>query len=202
MESVKISQLQELSNVDSNTVVPVVSNGQNYKASVQSIMGDNLKTINNISILGNGNIEVNSLPDGGTVGQVLKKTSTGTEWADDKDTIPTWDTLSGKPSNATQDEDGLMSSADKIKLDGLQNYNNATSSTSGLMSHQDKTKLDSMRTDATNVQYQSKIQEGVNMVLLQLTVHLQNYTHLLTKELQKILTQLIILLTATMVHSL
>ena len=194
MESVKISQLQELSNVDSNTVVPVVSNGQNYKASVQSIMGDNLKTINNISILGNGNIEVNSLPDGGTVGQVLKKTSTGTEWADDKDTIPTWDTLSGKPSNATQDEDGLMSSADKIKLDGLQNYNNATSSTSGLMSHQDKTKLDSMRTDATNVQYQSKIQEGVNI--------LQNYTHLLTKELQKILTQLIILLTATMVHSL
>ena len=131
MESVKISQLQELSNVDSNTVVPVVSNGQNYKASVQSIMGDNLKTINNISILGNGNIEVNSLPDGGTVGQVLKKTSTGTEWADDKDTIPTWDTLSGKPSNATQDEDGLMSSADKRKLDSLsqsEEYNLPTAS--------------------------------------------------------------------------
>ncbi|WP_079709940.1 phage tail spike protein [Paraliobacillus ryukyuensis] len=42
---------------------------------------------------------------------------------------------------ATQTEDGLMSSEDKTKLDGLENYSNATETESGLMSTTDKAKL-------------------------------------------------------------
>lgn len=43
---------------------------------------------------------------------------------------------------ATQSANGLMSSTDKTKLDGLQNYTNATQSSNGLMSAEDKTKVD------------------------------------------------------------
>lgn len=77
-----------------------------------------LKTVNDQSIFGEGNIEINAgdtfpeggtkgqvltktadgaawqdpqatFPEGGTVGQVLKKTSTGVEWGNDSDTIVT-----------------------------------------------------------------------------------------------------------------
>lgn len=51
-----------------------------------------------------------SFPEGGTVGQVLKKTDGGTEWADDNNTTY---------ENASQSTAGLMSSADKTKLDNL-----------------------------------------------------------------------------------
>lgn len=56
-------------------------------------------------------------------------------------------------TNATTTEAGLMSPADKTKLDGLQNvnpqtnavtYHNATTSSDGLMSAADKTKLDGL----------------------------------------------------------
>lgn len=98
-----------------------------------------LKTVNGQSIFGEGNIEINSgdvfpengeegqvltktadgtawkdpqaaFPEGGTTGQVLKKTAEGVEWANDTDTTY---------QNATQDTSGLMSSADKTKLDNL-----------------------------------------------------------------------------------
>lgn len=42
---------------------------------------------------------------------------------------------------ATQSEDGLMSSQDKTKLDGLETYSLATETTDGLMSSVDKTQL-------------------------------------------------------------
>ncbi|WP_035055645.1 hypothetical protein [Carnobacterium pleistocenium] len=45
-------------------------------------------------------------------------------------------------SLATSTSDGLMSSADKIKLDDLEEYTEATQSKSGLFSASDKTKLD------------------------------------------------------------
>lgn len=51
-----------------------------------------------------------SFPEGGTVGQVLKKTESGTEWANDNNTTY---------ENASQSSAGLMSSADKTKLDNL-----------------------------------------------------------------------------------
>lgn len=74
-----------------------------------------LKTINGESILGEGNIEINSevgdvFPEGGEEGQVLKKTADGVEWANDTNTTY---------QNATQQADGLMSKEDKAKLDGL-----------------------------------------------------------------------------------
>ena len=54
--------------------------------------------------------EINALPEGGTTGQVLKKTASGVEWADDEGTTY---------NKATQQADGLMSKEDKTKLDGL-----------------------------------------------------------------------------------
>ena len=60
------------------------------------------------------------LPAGGTDGQVLTKTADGEAWED----IPDYE-------NATTEYDGLMSSADKKKLDGIENNaNNYTHPTS------------------------------------------------------------------------
>lgn len=56
------------------------------------------------------------IPEGGNVNQVLKKTDDGVAWADDQNTIYT---------EATTSKSGLMSAADKQKLDSL-------SSTSGI----------------------------------------------------------------------
>lgn len=53
-------------------------------------------------------------------------------------------------SNATTSDDGLMSAADKTKLDGLQSYSAATTSVDGLMSSTDKTKLNGVATNANN----------------------------------------------------
>ena len=53
-------------------------------------------------------------------------------------------------TNATTTSDGLMSAADKTKLNGLTTYSNATTSAAGLMSSTDKSKLDSM-TDITTI---------------------------------------------------
>lgn len=77
------------------------------------VSGTNIKTINNQSLLGTGNINIESgsnLPEGGTTGQVLKKTASGVEWANDNDTTY---------QNATQSQAGLMSAEDKTKLDTL-----------------------------------------------------------------------------------
>ncbi|QHW38056.1 hypothetical protein GZH82_12255 [Staphylococcus ursi] len=58
--------------------------------------------------------------------------------------------------NATATSDGLMSAADKRKLDGLnqqsgtQNLSVATSTTNGLMSAADKQKLDRLNTDSVD----------------------------------------------------
>lgn len=60
------------------------------------------------------------LPSGGTDGQVLTKTADGEAWED----IPDYE-------NATTEYDGLMSAADKKKLDGIENNaNNYTHPTS------------------------------------------------------------------------
>ena len=60
------------------------------------------------------------LPAGGTDGQVLTKTADGEAWED----IPDYE-------NATTEYDGLMSSTDKTKLDGIEdNANNYTHPTS------------------------------------------------------------------------
>lgn len=77
------------------------------------VSGTNIKTINNQSLLGTGNISIESgsnLPEGGITGQVLKKTASGVEWANDNDTTY---------NKATQQADGLMSKEDKTKLDNI-----------------------------------------------------------------------------------
>ncbi|HHU6749376.1 TPA: hypothetical protein ACUI23_000046 [Staphylococcus pseudintermedius] len=67
---------------------------------------------------------------------------------------------------ATVSADGLMSAADKRKLDGLnnqggtQNLSVATSTTNGLMSAADKQKLDRLNTDS--VDYRALNSEGSN----------------------------------------
>lgn len=64
--------------------------------------------------------------------------------------------ISGTPTNATSSVAGLMSAADKAKLDGIatgatKNTATATIDTAGLMSAADKTKLDGIATGATKV---------------------------------------------------
>lgn len=51
-----------------------------------------------------------TFPEGGTEGQVLKKTADGVEWANDNDTTY---------QKVTEQSDGLMSKEDKTKLDNL-----------------------------------------------------------------------------------
>ena len=68
------------------------------------------------------------VPSGGTLGQVLKKTAAGVEWGNDENTTYLL---------ATTEESGLMSAADKDKLNGIakgaNNYTlpNASTSTKG-----------------------------------------------------------------------
>lgn len=68
------------------------------------------------------------VPEGGTLNQVLKKTATGVAWGDDANTTYVL---------ATTTESGLMSSADKTKLNNIEteanNYTlpNATTSVRG-----------------------------------------------------------------------
>lgn len=75
-----------------------------------SIIQNNINTItNDISEIETKNQQQDTeiaskfeLPTGGTAGQVLKKQTDGTvNWANDNDTVTTWDNLSGKPTLAT-----------------------------------------------------------------------------------------------------
>ena len=116
-----------------------------------------------------GAVKINAVPDGGTVGQVLKKTSTGYAWSEDKDTHPDL-----SPYAKTSDVDKkLDKKVDKVegkglstndysndaksKVDAIPNnpnytdttYSNATSKKAGLMSGADKSKLDDIEAGAT-----------------------------------------------------
>ena len=212
------------SNVDlSNyvTVTQLTSALQNKQDTLVS--GINVKTVNNQSILGEGNIDIenelpsdgkvgqvltktstgvawgdiesgDNYPSGGTTGQVLKKTSTGVEWGDDEkgfelptggtdgqvlkkrgETVIWQDDKDTTYNKATQSTDGLMSKEDKSKLDNIisipdggssgqvlkktetgvewgtddnTTYQEATQQSSGLLSKEDKVKLDSIQSGA------------------------------------------------------
>ena len=76
-----------------------------------------LKTINGQSIFGEGNIEINSgdvFPEGGTTGQVLKKTSTGVEWGNDNDTKYTLPIASDTVLGGVKVGEGLSVTGDGI----------------------------------------------------------------------------------------
>lgn len=51
------------------------------------------------------------------------------------------------PVIATDKQDGLMSAADKQKIDNLKEYEAATDTTEGLLSASDKQKLDSLKAE-------------------------------------------------------
>lgn len=116
-----------------------------------------------------GEVTINAVPDGGTVGQVLKKTSTGYAWGEDKDSQPdlapyakTADIEAALDKKVDEVEGkGLStndySNDDKAKVDAIPSspkytdttYDNATKSTAGLMSGADKSKLDGIEAGAT-----------------------------------------------------
>lgn len=120
---VKISQLTEAQSTSDNMYIPVIEANANFKIKVDTLL-DSVET-------------GDSFPSGGSVGQVLKKTSTGVEWADDKDTVTTWDNLSGKPQTFTPSQHNHTKSE-------ITDLNKATSSEDGLMSKEDKQKLDTL----------------------------------------------------------
>lgn len=120
---IKISQLTEAQSTSDNMYIPVIEANANFKIKVDTLL-DSVET-------------GDSFPSGGSVGQVLKKTSTGVEWADDKDTVTTWDNLSGKPQTFTPSQHNHTKSE-------ITDLNKATSSEDGLMSKEDKQKLDTL----------------------------------------------------------
>lgn len=120
---VKISQLTEAQSTSDNMYIPVIEANANFKIKVDTLL-DSVET-------------GDSFPSGGSVGQVLKKTSTGVEWADDKDTVTTWNNLSGKPQTFTPSQHNHTKSE-------ITDLNKATSSEDGLMSKEDKQKLDTL----------------------------------------------------------
>ena len=73
------------------------------------------------------------LPTGGTTGQVLKKQADGTMgWANDNDTVVTWNTLSGKPTLATVATSGSYNDlTDKPTIPSQYVLPTASSSTKG-----------------------------------------------------------------------
>ena len=96
-----------------------------------------------------------SLPDGRIGGQqivleLLDANNNAVFWSVPLD-LTNYDTGKGDLAPATSTMPGIMSSSDKIKLDGIETgaqknvvYENATTEAAGLMSAEDKTKLDSI----------------------------------------------------------
>ena len=70
-------------------------------------------------------------------------------------------------SNATQSANGLMSAADKKKLDGITTYSEATASAAGLMSATDKSRLNNNYVTASNFGTSSGYIKYSNGLLLQ-----------------------------------
>lgn len=114
--------------------------------------------------------KIDTFPSGGTTGQVLKLNSSGqVVWGNDSDTKyshpsthsanmivettdkkfvsqvekTTWGNKQDALSNATQTEDGIMSSIDKTKLDGVE-----TGAQKNIMTSGDKAKLDGIEANA------------------------------------------------------
>jgi DNA repair exonuclease SbcCD ATPase subunit len=84
---------------------------------------------------------------------------------------------------ATQTEDGLMSSVDKIKLDGLESYDVATESVDGLMSSTDKTKLNGLESYSVATETEDGLMSAVDKISLDKVVDdLGDITTLTTTE--------------------
>lgn len=85
-------------------------------------------------------------------------------------------------SNATQSANGLMSAADKKKLDGITTYSEATASAAGLMSATDKSRLNNNYVTASNFGSSSGYIKYSNGLLLQWGTHKNNNTGVTSSE--------------------
>lgn len=74
-------------------------------------------------------------------------------------------------SNATQSANGLMSAADKKKLDGITTYSEATASAAGLMSATDKSRLNNNYVTASNFGTSSGYIKYSNGMIIQWGTH-------------------------------
>lgn len=106
---------QDITNIEStissiNTdITEIEGDITNIEGDITNIQGDITDIQGDITEIINKNNQQDTeiaskfeLPTGGTTGQVLKKQADGTMgWANDNDTVVTWDTLSGKPTLAT-----------------------------------------------------------------------------------------------------
>lgn len=118
------------------------------------VSGTNIKTINNQSLLGAGNINIESgsnLPEGGTEGQVLTKTANGAAWQDPQAAFP--------EGGSTGQVLKKTSSGVEWANDNDTTYQNATQSQAGLMSAEDKTKLDTLSSAYISILTQTEYNE-------------------------------------------
>lgn len=71
------------------------------------------------------------------------------------------------PVIATDKQDGLMSAADKQKIDTLKGYEVATGTTEGLLSASDKKKLDSLKVEPVDA---IRIKDSVTGTIFKLSI--------------------------------
>lgn len=71
------------------------------------------------------------------------------------------------PVVATDKQDGLMSAADKQKIDNLKEYEAATDTTEGLLSASDKQKLDSINAEPVDA---IRIKDSVTGTIFKLSI--------------------------------
>lgn len=71
------------------------------------------------------------------------------------------------PVVATDKQDGLMSAADKQKVDNLKEYEAATDTTEGLLSASDKQKLDSLKAEPIDA---IRIKDSVTGTIFKLSI--------------------------------
>ena len=105
----------------------------NIEGDITDIRGDITEIINKNNQQDTEIASKFELPTGGTIGQVLKKQADGTMgWANDNDTIVTWNTLSGKPTLATVATSGSYNDlTDKPTIPSQYVLPTASSSTKG-----------------------------------------------------------------------
>lgn len=130
---------QDITNIEStissiNTdITEIEGDITNIEGDITDIQGDITEIINKNNQQDTEIASKFELPTGGTTGQVLKKQADGTMgWANDNDTVVTWDTLSGKPTLATVATSGSYNDlTDKPTIPSQYVLPTASSSTKG-----------------------------------------------------------------------
>ena len=137
---------QDITNIESNIssmntnitaiegdITDIQGDITNIEGDITDIRGDITEIINKNNQQDTEIASKFELPTGGTTGQVLKKQADGTMgWANDNDTVVTWNTLSGKPTLATVATSGSYNDlTDKPTIPSQYVLPTASSSTKG-----------------------------------------------------------------------